>query len=106
MIRNRFMNNFANEYSDTCIKNKQKFLFIKYHGDHNYKIVKIGKFMYCSTDYLVWVECRLCGCKSDRSFVKYNELLQAGFSPEFINKIDENNYVYEDEITKHLREQK
>lgn len=94
-------NCFAN-ILDSCIKNKKKLLWFSYFGPHNYRIMSIGKFMPCSEHFEVKVKCSLCGCESQRSFVKYNELLWSGFEPEFINKIDSDNFAYEDEINEYL----
>ena len=99
-------NRFAN-IEDSCIKNKQKFLWFSYFGSHDYRLTYIGKFMSCSEDFETTVKCKLCGCKSQRAFVSYNELLRVGFKPEFLDKIVEPFFdsVYEDEIKEHLKEE-
>lgn len=70
----------------TCTKNPKRFLFLKYSGPHDYKVVKFGRFIDTSTRFIVRYECRLCGCQHDESFVTEEDLLRLGVSIEEIKK--------------------
>jgi len=74
---------------DGCIKNEKKhWLLGRYYGQHDYKPIKVWRFMYCSTDFHVSFECALCGAKTERSFVSWSELLHLGYTNEQIEKFN------------------
>lgn len=71
-----------------CIKNPKKFFgWIDYFGDHQYKPIKIWKFMDCSDDFCVRFRCKLCGAEYERHFVTWSELLHFGLTNEQIKNI-------------------
>lgn len=69
-----------------CIKNPKRFLFWKWLGDCQYKVLRFGKFMkiYHSSLFVVRYECELCGRQYTNSFVSEDTLLEKGVSIEAI----------------------
>jgi hypothetical protein len=69
-----------------CIKNPKRFLFWKYLGDCQYRIVRFGKFMKISRSslFVVRYECELCGRQYTDNFVSEDTLLENGVSVETI----------------------
>lgn len=66
-------------------KNPQKFLWIKYQGEHDMKVIRFGRFMLdASSNFETLMECRLCGVQQKRMFVSEDELLAMGVSIEEI----------------------
>ena len=78
----------------SCIKEK-RFLFWKYKVvEHDYKIWRIGKFMWCSKKFEVTWKCTICKTPKDRHFVEYDELILEGLSSEILNNVSEFNAYY------------
>lgn len=71
----------------SCLKNPQKFLWIKYNGEHNYKPIKVWKFMDTSSCFIARFRCSLCGCEDERHFLEWEDLLNYGIPNEQIQKI-------------------
>jgi hypothetical protein len=67
-----------------CIKNPKRFLFWKYNGDCEYKVVKFGRFMHCSSQFVATYECVLCGLQTKKHFVSEGTLLEMGVPIETI----------------------
>lgn len=79
---------------ETCIKEK-RFLFWKFiKVEHDFHILSICKFMFVSEDFIVNYTCSRCGATYRDLFVKYDDLLLRGFTPETLNKITDMNWHY------------
>jgi len=70
----------------SCTKNPQRFLFFRWFGGHSFKIIRLGRFMHGSDDFVVLYECQKCGAQTTRSFVSEGELLEYGLTIEEIAK--------------------
>ncbi len=84
----------------SCIKNPKKWLWFKYEGDHDYRAIRVWKFMDCSSEFCAELKCILCGAKTIRYFIEWDELQRIGIPNEQIEKIgtirpfsDESLYV-------------
>jgi len=83
-----------------CVK-EQRFLFLKWrYVEHDYRMYRIIRFMRSSTTFHVEYKCK-CGAKYTRSFVEQDELILAGISVETLNKIDNFNAYYCEQVTTH-----
>ena len=69
-----------------CIQNPKRFLFWKWNGDHEDKIIRFGRFMSCSNNYIVLYECKHCGRQYKKSFVSEATLLEQGVDIETIKQ--------------------
>lgn len=59
-----------------CIKNPKRFLFWKYYGDCKYKVVRFGRFMKTSAQFIATFECILCQRQTKNHFVSEGTLLE------------------------------
>ncbi len=75
----------------SCPKNIRDYKFLwkrwKSEGAHDWHIDCIDKFMDCCDWFEVHATCALCGAKEKRSFVKMEDLIRDGISPEVLNKV-------------------
>jgi hypothetical protein len=67
-----------------CIKNPKRFLFWEYYGDCKNKVVRFGRFMECSSQFVATFECVLCGRQTKQHFVSEDTLLEMGVPIETI----------------------
>jgi hypothetical protein len=77
----------------SCTKNIKRFLFWKYEGGHDFKVIKFGRFIVnARTDsyFVTRFECKHCGVQHVRHFVSESELLRKGVPIETIAK---NRYI-------------
>jgi len=75
-----------------CINNPKRFLFWKYNGDCKYKIVRFGRFMQTSAQFVATFECMLCQRQTKQHFVSEDTLLEMGVPIETI--IEHRNKLY------------
>jgi hypothetical protein len=68
----------------SCTKNPKRFLLWKYNGDHDYKIVRFGRFIHGSNHYIVLFECKHCGCQYKQNFVSEASLIERGVDIETV----------------------
>ena len=67
----------------SCTKNRKKFLFFNYLGDHKFELTNIGVHMvYVSTNFKTEETCTLCGLVERSCFVGGDSLMQRGVSAE------------------------
>lgn len=66
----------------SCTKNKKRFLFWKFEGEHDFKVIQFGRFMIARNNsyFVTRFECKACGVQHVRNFVSENELLRHGVS--------------------------
>jgi len=67
-----------------CIKNPKRFLFWKYYGDCKYSVVRFGRFMRTSAQFIALFECQLCKRQIKKQFVSEDTLLEMGVPIETI----------------------
>ena len=75
-----------------CIKNPKRFLFWKYNGDCKYKIVRFGRFMRSSAQFVALFECVYCKRQSKNHFVSEDTLSEMGVPIETIIENREKMY--------------
>lgn len=70
----------------SCTKNKKRFLFWEFEGEHDFKATKFGRFNNAINNsyFVTKFECKACGVQHIRNFVSENELLRNGISIEEI----------------------
>lgn len=82
-----------------CIKNVRenpKWYQNKY-GSHKMEIVRVSKFMSCSTSFHVESKCVYCGLRETEKFVSWEDCQFRGVPQEELEKIDnswDNSYSY------------
>jgi len=77
-----------------CIKNKKKFLWIKYNGPCDEAPIRIGKFMPIANSnyFVVKYKCSLCGKESVNHFVEWKTLLKQGVSNDDLLILQNSQY--------------
>lgn len=68
----------------SCTKNHKRFLFWKHNGDHDDQIVRFGRFMQGSINFIVLFECKHCKRQRKQNFVPESVLLEKGVDIETI----------------------
>lgn len=68
----------------SCTKNPKRFLFVKYEGPHEMRLIKFGRFMACSKDFMGLAECCKCRIQQKLTFVTEEDLLKMGATIEQI----------------------
>jgi len=75
-----------------CLKNKKKFLWWGYNGDHKFVPFNASVFMTYGDIFEVYERCEMCGCENVRNFVRWEQLLEIGMTNEEIKEIQANRF--------------
>jgi hypothetical protein len=77
-----------------CIKEK-RFLFWKFKIiEHDFKVLRVNKFMFASTTFHVHSECRVCKITKTEKFVTKDELIWLGIPVSEIEKITDSKMYH------------
>lgn len=68
----------------SCTKNPKRFLFFKWNGEHDDIVVRFGRFIIGSTNFIVLHECKHCKRQRKQNFVSESALLEKGVDIETI----------------------
>lgn len=68
----------------SCKKNKKRWLFFTWFGEHDFKLVRFGRFLRYGSNFVVYKQCRYCRVEVKDYFVNEDDLLDMGVTIEEI----------------------
>lgn len=76
----------------SCPKNIKKFLWWKYEGPHDWKVIFLDKFMESSSNFQTIDKCAICHAKRTRHFVEEETLIREGITVAELNHAERDGF--------------